>query len=100
MKRSTFTIENRLTGQVEVDGLISKYFGLYKIVDGGYSITHLKTGYLVCTANKMGQARNIIELLDSAVFPCTWDSDNIDDLSRNVATTASIVNSVLYSKED
>jgi hypothetical protein len=97
MKKGTFKIENILTGKVEVDGLVSRYFGMYKIDPaGGYAITHLPTGCLVCTANKMSQAREIVKLLETAAFPCQWDSDDVDGLKLNAATTASIINSVLY----
>jgi hypothetical protein len=99
MKRSKFKIKTKNRGLVEVSGLISKYFGFHKFASGGYSVTHLNTGYQVCTVSKTKQAREIIELLETAVFPYPWNRNDVGGLKRNIATTASIVNAVLYNKE-
>lgn len=92
MKKSIFTIRTRGNQSQEVKGYTSDYFGVHKMVAGGYSVTHLLTGLRIVSFAKMGQARKFIDLLESS--DANWGVIDKDDLMEYLAIMADCVSKV------
>lgn len=86
MEKSTYTVRLRDNESQEVSGYISDYFGIHKMVDGGYSVTHLLTGLRITSWLKMGQARKFIELLEKSEVD--WMCAEKETLMEHVAIIA------------
>lgn len=86
MKKTSYTIRLKDDESKEVSGYISDYFGIHKMVDGGYSVTHLLTGLRITSYLKMGQARKFIQLLEES--EADWMCAEKETLMEHVAIMA------------
>jgi len=80
MKRKEFKIVNwngSRRNTITVKGQAGDFFGIHKIEDKKYSLTHLATGRKLTDFDKLKQAKLFIEISEKTKFPVSWDAGNI-----------------------
>lgn len=76
MKRSKFSVKTQ-GGEEEVNGLVSKYFG---IQTGTCRVTHLAIGHALPSVNTLKQAKRYIQLLEMENID--WGSLSLIDIGE------------------
>lgn len=95
MHKCEITLSTLVDGKLKpinkVTGLCSANFGMNKLGNTQYVVTHLPTGLSMCGVENYHLARKIISQLETEVFPVAWAQVTIHNSKQNAQQAKEII---------